>query len=74
MPLIGGNEKEKDTVVAGKGVAAAAAVVVPVVTERVVFVLCPQRKTAKERGEEVEEGEGRIDTWGDRIRGRGSDF
>ena len=44
------------------------AVVRVVVSERVVFVLCPQRKTAGARGME-----GRTDTWGDRIRGRGSD-
>ena len=43
--------------------------------ERVVFVLCPQRKTVKERwgGREGEKRGGRLDTRGDRSRWGGSD-
>ena len=71
MPLIGGNEKEKDTVVAEERVAAAvAAAAVAVVVSEWCLSYAPRGKSRGWVGRE----EGRIDTWGDRIRRCGRDF
>ena len=53
-----GNEKERDKVAAGRGGGGCGG---SGGGERGVFVLCPQRKRARERGRAEEM---RIDTWG----------